>query len=109
MLNTIVTHEEWLAARTGLLAREKELTRHRDEIAAARRALPWEEVSTDYVFTGADGPATLSDLFAGRPQLIVYHFMFPADWEAGCPHCSFWADSFDRNVVHLAANEVTLV
>jgi predicted dithiol-disulfide oxidoreductase (DUF899 family) len=109
MLNTIVTHEEWLQARTGLLAREKELTRHRDEIAAARRALPWEEVRTDYVFTGAEGPATLADLFAGKPQLIVYHFMFPADWEAGCPHCSFWADSFDPNVVHLAANEVTLV
>jgi predicted dithiol-disulfide oxidoreductase (DUF899 family) len=109
MLNTIVTHEEWLAARTDLLAREKELTRHRDEIAAARRALPWEEVTADYVFTGPDGPVTLADLFAGRPQLIVYHFMFPADWDAGCPHCSFWADSFDPNVVHLAANDVTLV
>lgn len=109
MLNTIVTHEEWLAARTDLLTREKEFTRLRDEISAARRALPWEEVTADYVFTGPDGTATLADLFAGKPQLIVYHFMFPADWEAGCPHCSFWADSFDPNVVHLAANEVTLV
>ena len=109
MLNTIVTHEEWLAARTDLLAREKELTRLRDEISAARRALPWEEVTTSYVFAGADGPVTLADLFAGKPQLIVYHFMYPADWDAGCPHCSFWADSFDPNVVHLAANEVTLV
>jgi predicted dithiol-disulfide oxidoreductase (DUF899 family) len=109
MLNTIVTHEDWLAARTDLLAREKELTRHRDAVAAERRALPWEEVTTEYVLTGPDGPVPFADLFAGRRQLIVYHFMFPADWDAGCPHCSFWADSFDPNVVHLAANEVTLV
>jgi predicted dithiol-disulfide oxidoreductase (DUF899 family) len=109
MLNTIVTHEEWLAARTDLLAREKELTRQREAVAAERRALPWEEVTTEYVLTGPDGPVPFADLFAGRRQLIVYHFMFPADWDAGCPHCSFWADSFDPNVVHLAANEVTLV
>ena len=109
MLNDIVPHDTWIDARTALLAKEKEFTKLRDELSRARRALPWEEVTKEYVFAGPDGPETLADLFAGRSQLIVYHFMYPADWEAGCPHCSFWADSFDPNIVHLAALDVTMV
>jgi predicted dithiol-disulfide oxidoreductase (DUF899 family) len=105
----VVTHDEWLAARTALLAKEKELTRLRDDVSRRRRELPWERVEKEYVFATPRGRQTLADLFDGRGQLIVYHFMFDPDDETGCKHCSFWADSFDPNVVHLAARDVTLV
>jgi predicted dithiol-disulfide oxidoreductase (DUF899 family) len=103
------TGEEWLAARRALLVREKQLNRLRDELAEQRRALPWVPVDEPYTFEGADGTATLRDLFAGRSQLLVYHFMFGPDWAEGCPSCSFWADSFDGVVVHLAHRDITLV
>jgi predicted dithiol-disulfide oxidoreductase (DUF899 family) len=104
---TARSKEEWLAARTELLVREKELTRLRDRLAEQRRHLPWLEVEKTYVFEGARGRMTLPDLFDGRSQLVVYHFMFGPDWEAGCKSCSFWADNFDRIVVHLAQRDVT--
>ncbi len=107
--HSVVPHGTWIAARTALLAKEKQFTRLRDELSQARRDLPWEEVGKEYVLTGPDGPETLADLFAGRSQLIVYHFMYPADWDDGCPHCSFWADNFDPIIVHLNANDVSMV
>lgn len=107
--HTIVSHEEWIARRKEFLAKEKEFTRLRDQLSEARRQLPWERVDKTYVFDGADGRETLADLFAGRSQLIVYHFMYDPDWEVPCKSCSFWADSFDRSVVHLAARDVTMV
>jgi len=105
----VVGHDEWLARRKELLAKEKEFTRQRDELARDRRGLPWERVEKEYVFEGADGRRTLSELFDGSSQLVVYHFMFDPSWDAGCTSCSFWADSFDPNVVHLRAQDVTLV
>jgi predicted dithiol-disulfide oxidoreductase (DUF899 family) len=105
----VVPHEVWLDARSDLLAREKEFTRLRDELSQRRRALPWEEVEKRYVFDGPEGERTLAELFDGRSQLIVYHFMYPADWEQGCSSCSFWADSFDPIIVHLNARDVTMV
>jgi predicted dithiol-disulfide oxidoreductase (DUF899 family) len=105
----VVPHEEWLDARRALLTAEKEFTRLRDRLSRQRRELPWERVEKDYRFTGPDGTLTLADLFAGRSQLIVYHFMFDPSWDAGCLHCSFWADSFDRGPVHLQARDVTFV
>jgi predicted dithiol-disulfide oxidoreductase (DUF899 family) len=109
MSNAIVSHEEWLAARAAFLEKEKEFTRLRDELSAQRRALPWEEVTKQYVFDGPDGKASLSDIFEGRSQLVVYHFMFLPEWEAGCPHCSFWADSFNDSIIHLNHHDVTMV
>jgi predicted dithiol-disulfide oxidoreductase (DUF899 family) len=108
MEHEIVTHEAWLTARKDLLAREKEFTRLRDELSRRRRELPWEPVEKEYVFEGADGRRTLPELFDGRTQLVVYHFMFPPEWDEGCKSCSFWADNFDPNVVHLKARDVTL-
>jgi predicted dithiol-disulfide oxidoreductase (DUF899 family) len=105
----VVSGEEWLAARRKLLAREKEFTRLRDELSRERRALPWERVAKPYVFQSAAGKETLADLFGGRSQLVVYHFMFGPDWEAGCKSCSFWADNFNGIVTHLAQRDVTLV
>ena len=105
----IVSNDDWLAARTELLAAEKEFTRLRDELSRRRRALPWEAVEQEYAFDGPHGRRTLAELFDGRSQLVVYHFMFPPEDDEGCPHCSFWADSFDANVVHLQARDVTLV
>jgi predicted dithiol-disulfide oxidoreductase (DUF899 family) len=105
----VVSHEEWVAARKLLLAREKSFTRAREELAQERRELPWEAVEQDYLFEGADGQASLSALFDGRGQLIVYHFMFGPDWEAGCPHCSFWADNFDGIIDHLNHRDVTMI
>jgi predicted dithiol-disulfide oxidoreductase (DUF899 family) len=105
----IVSREQWLDARTRLLAREKEFTRARDRLSQERRELPWVRVDKTYVFDGPQGRESLGDLFAGRSQLIVYHFMFAPDWDAGCKSCSFWADNFERNVVHLAHRDVTLV
>lgn len=105
----VVTHGEWLDARKALLLEEKEFTRRRDELSRRRRELPWERVATEYVFESEHGPETLVELFEDRGQLVVYHFMYPPEWDAGCPSCSFWADSFDANVVHLAARDIRLV
>jgi predicted dithiol-disulfide oxidoreductase (DUF899 family) len=105
----IGTSEEHLAARLELLTAEKEHTRRGDEIARQRRDLPWVRVDTEYTFDTEDGPATLKDLFAGRSQLLVYHFMFGPEWTEGCPSCSFWADNFDRAVIHLRHRDVTMV
>ncbi|HSB39121.1 MAG TPA: DUF899 domain-containing protein [Gaiellaceae bacterium] len=105
----VVMHDEWLAARRALLAEEKELTRARDELGRKRRELPWERVEKEYEFDGPEGRRTLAGLFGGHSQLAVYHFMFGPDDEDGCRSCSFWADSFDRNVVHLAARDISLV
>jgi predicted dithiol-disulfide oxidoreductase (DUF899 family) len=105
----IVTHAEWLSARKTFLEQEKAFTRARDALSAARRALPWERVEKRYVFDGPRGEETLADVFDGRSQLVVYHFMFHPDWDSGCKSCSFWADNFERNVLHLAHRDVTLV
>lgn len=105
----VVSHEEWLEARRQLLAREKEFTRERDRLSQERRELPWERVDKEYVFEGAAGRITLAELFGPHSQLVVYHFMYPPDWEDGCPHCSFWADSFDGIDVHLAQRDVRFV
>ena len=105
----VVASAEWVEARKRLLAQEKELTRIRDEVSRARRALPWEAVEKEYAFDGPGGKETLADLFDGRGQLVVYHFMFdPADDE-GCRSCSFWADNFDPITVHLRARDITMV
>lgn len=103
----IVSSEEWVAARRELLAREKDFLRLRDELSSARQQLPWERVAKQYVFAGPAGRETLADLFAGRSQLIVYHFMFAPDWNAGCPGCSFWADSFNDVIPHLQQRNVS--
>src|SRR5262245_39987861 len=92
----VVSRDQWISERTAFLAKEKEFTRVRDEISRQRRELPWEEIKKDYVFDGPAGREALSDLFEGRSQLITYHFMFDPAWEAGCPHCSFWADNFNE-------------
>jgi len=108
-MHKIVTNEEWLAARKGFLAKEKEFTRLRDELARQRRELPWVKVEKTYVFDGPNGKESLSDLFAGRSQLIVNHFMFGADWNEGCPSCSFWADTYNGVVVHLEHRDASFV
>ena len=105
----VVGRDEWLAARVELLAAEKEFIRQRDELNAARRTLPWVRVDADYTFDTADGPRSLDQLFDGREQLIVYHFMYGPTWTEGCPSCSFWADSYDGVVVHLANRQTSLV
>ena len=106
--NDVVSTAEWIRARKELMAKEKELTRARDALAEARRGLPWERVEKRYAFDGPNGKETLEDLFAGRSQLVVYHFMFAPEWDEGCKSCSFWADNFERSVVHLAHRDVTL-
>jgi predicted dithiol-disulfide oxidoreductase (DUF899 family) len=103
----IVSREEWLAARRKLLAKEKQLTHERDAIAAERRQLPWVKVEQDYVFDGPNGKLTLADLFAGKTQLIIYHFMFGPEWSEGCPSCSFNMDHTDGALVHLAQRNVS--
>ena len=105
----IVSSDEWLRARRELLEREKAFTRARDELTAARQALPWVRVEQPYLFTTPRGPRSLAQLFGSRQQLIVYHFMFAPDWAAGCKSCSFWADSFDGVVTHLAQRDVAFV
>lgn len=104
----IVSREEWVVARTALLEKEKALTRAGDALAAERRQLPMVAVTTPYVFATPDGPRTLGELFEGRSQLIVYHFMFGPGWAEGCPSCSLLADHLDPTVVHLAHRDVTL-
>lgn len=105
----IVTPVQWLTARRALLAREKELTRQRDEVSRQRRALPWVRIETDYALEGASGPTSLADLFDGRGQLIVYHFMLGPDWNEGCKMCSFWADHFDSMRPHLRQRDANLI
>ena len=105
----VVSQDEWLAARTALLAKEKEATRLRDEVnAAARWRLPWVKVEKDYAFDTPAGRRTLAELFDGRSQLIIYHFMLGPGWKAGCPGCSFLADHIDGALPHLEHHDVTL-
>lgn len=105
----VVSNEEWLEARKMLLKKEKEFTILRDRLSQERRNLPWTAVDKEYIFEGSSGKQTLSDLFDGKSQLIVYHFMFAPGWDAGCPHCSFWADNFNGIIVHLNQRDVTMV
>jgi predicted dithiol-disulfide oxidoreductase (DUF899 family) len=109
MQHAVVSQNEWLAARKALLAKEKEFTRARDQLSEARRALPWVNVEKNYVFEGPNGRETLSDLFGGKSQLIIYHFMLGPGWVQGCPSCSFLADHFDGAAIHLAQRDVSLV
>jgi predicted dithiol-disulfide oxidoreductase (DUF899 family) len=105
----IVSRQEWIEARKAHLIHEKEFTRARDRLSAERRALPWVKVDKAYQFDGPNGKAALADLFKGREQLVVQHFMFAPAWGEGCKSCSFWADGFERMVPHLAARDTTLV
>jgi predicted dithiol-disulfide oxidoreductase (DUF899 family) len=103
----VVSPDEWLTARKRLLIKEKALTRQQDALSAERRKLPWTKVEKRYVFDGANGEETLADLFAGRTQLIIYHFMFGPDWQEGCPSCSFGMDHVDGALPHLVQRDVT--
>ena len=103
----IVSEQEWLAARKELLTKEKELTRARDQLSAERHALPWVKVEKKYLFDTPDGSRSLAELFNGKSQLLVYHFMLGPGWKEGCPSCSFLADHFDGMLPHLAARDVT--
>jgi predicted dithiol-disulfide oxidoreductase (DUF899 family) len=105
----VVSREKWIEARREHLTREKEFTRLRDQLSAERRNLPWVKVDKPYVFDGPKGPESLADLFEGRQQLIVQHFMFDPSWDEGCKSCSFWVDNFDGIGVHLAHRDVTFV
>src|SRR5256886_10565114 len=105
----VVSREEWLVARKKLLAKEKQLTRQRDAIAAERRQLPWVKVEKNYAFDSPSGQKTLAELFDGRSQLIVYHLMFGPDWQEACPSCSFNMDHTDGALVHLAQRDVSFV
>jgi len=108
-MNKIVSEEEWLEARKALLKKEKEFTTSRDQLSQQQRDLPWVAVNKEYVFEEQNGKQTLSELFDGRSQLIVYHFMFDPTWEAGCPSCSFWADNFNGIIMHLNHRDVTMI
>jgi predicted dithiol-disulfide oxidoreductase (DUF899 family) len=105
----IVSQEEWLKVRQAFLAKEKEFTRARDELSRQRRELPWVKLEKAYTFDAPEGRVTLGDLFAGKGQLLVYHFMLGPDWEEGCPSCSFWADNYNGVDVHLAHRDTALV
>jgi predicted dithiol-disulfide oxidoreductase (DUF899 family) len=105
----VASRDQWVAERKALLAREKELTRLRDQVARERRALPWVRIDKAYVFDAPEGRRSLADLFDGRRQLLVQHFMFAPGWEQGCPSCSFMADHTDGMTVHLAQRDVALV
>ncbi len=105
----IVSQSEWMEARKDLLVKEKEFTILRDQLNQKRRDLPWVQVNKEYVFDGPDGKQNLSELFDGRSQLIVYHFMFGPSWDAGCPSCSFWADNFNKIIIHLNQRDVTMI
>ena len=109
MTHTVVSRDEWLQSRKDFLAKEKEFTRLRDELSQARRGLPWVKVDKNYIFEGKNGKESLSDLFEGRSQLVVYHFMYHPDWEEGCKSCSFWADNFNDIIIHLNHRDVTMV
>jgi predicted dithiol-disulfide oxidoreductase (DUF899 family) len=105
----VVSSAEWLAARKQLLEKEKAFTRLRDRLSQQRRDLPWERIEKDYIFDGNGGKETLAELFEGRNQLVVYHFMFDPTWDEGCPACSFWADNFNGLAVHLNQRDVTML
>jgi predicted dithiol-disulfide oxidoreductase (DUF899 family) len=105
----VVSRNEWLKARKTLLKKEKEFTILRDQLSQERRNLPWIAVDKEYIFEGPKGKETLSELFDGRSQLIVYHFMFHPSWDAGCSSCSFWADNFNGIIVHLNERDVTMI
>jgi predicted dithiol-disulfide oxidoreductase (DUF899 family) len=105
----IVSEAEWLKARKRLLLKEKKFTRLQDELGEERRSLPWVKVEKDYVFDGPNGTESLADLFDGRSQLVIYHFMFGPDDSAGCPHCSIRADGFNGINVHLKQRDVTMI
>jgi predicted dithiol-disulfide oxidoreductase (DUF899 family) len=105
----IVTHDEWIAARRAYLAEEKAFSKVRDALARKRRELPWEKIEKNYVFDTPAGKQSLTDLFGGKSQLIVYHFMLGPGWEEGCPSCSLLADHFDGSVIHLAQRDVAFV
>jgi predicted dithiol-disulfide oxidoreductase (DUF899 family) len=105
----VVAHQEWIATRKALLKKEKAFTRLRDRLSQQRRALPWERVEKEYVFDAPEGKQALSDLFGAKSQLVVYQFMFPPDWDEGCPHCSFWADHYDGMGPHLGQRDVSFV
>jgi predicted dithiol-disulfide oxidoreductase (DUF899 family) len=109
MQHEVVSREDWLVARKQLLSKEKEFTRLRDRLSAERRELPWVKVEETYVFDGPDGKETLAELFDGRSQLMVYHFMFGPGWEQGCPSCSFVSDHIDGANLHLPQRDVTLL
>lgn len=104
-----VDAETWAAARSDLLAAEKHATIARDSLAARRRSMPWREITDNYLFDGADGPVSLADLFGPADQLVVMHFMYGPDWDEGCPSCSFWADTYDGTMEHLAARNTSFV
>ena len=108
MEHKVVSRDAWIAARKAHLAKEKALTKARDQLSADRRALPWVKVEKNYVFDTASGKKTLGELFDGRSQLIVYHFMLGPDWAEGCPSCSYLADHFDGAAIHLVHRDVTL-
>lgn len=105
----IVSREEWIDARKKLLIKEKEFTRLRDQLSQQRRDLPWAPVDKQYVFGGPTGKETLAQQFDGTSQLIVHHFMFNPNWDAGCPHCSFWDDNYDRTPIHLKHLDVSFL
>src|SRR5436853_108957 len=109
MTHKIVSKQQWTEARKALLAKEKENTRQLDELARQRRELPWVKVEENYVFDTAQGKVTLADLFRGKSQLIVYHFMFGPEWAEGCPSCSYVSDHLNGSVPHLAARDTSLV
>jgi predicted dithiol-disulfide oxidoreductase (DUF899 family) len=108
MQHAVVSQGEWLEARKALLAKEKEFTHRRDALSAARRDLPWVKIDKAYVFDGPAGKETLADLFGGKSQLLVYHFMLGPGWVQGCPSCSFLADHFDGANIHIAQRDVNL-
>jgi predicted dithiol-disulfide oxidoreductase (DUF899 family) len=101
----VVSQREWTAARKKLLVKEKKFSKLRDELNLQRRKLPWVKVEKEYVFAGPKGKIAFADLFGGKRQLVVYHFMFGPGWELGCPHCSFWADHFDSVIIHLGQRD----
>ena len=105
----IVSEEKWIEARKSLLKKEKEFTALRGQLNEQRRELPWKAVNKEYLFEGSKGKETLAELFDGRSQLVVYHFMFDPSWEEGCLHCSFWADNFNKIIVHLNQRDVTMI
>jgi len=107
--HSVVSRDEWIAARKSLLAKEKEFTRQRDLLSAERRKLPWVKVEETYLFDGPHGKESLSDLFAKSRQLLAYHFMFGPEWAEGCPSCSFWADNYNGITTHLKHRDVSLV
>jgi predicted dithiol-disulfide oxidoreductase (DUF899 family) len=108
-VHNVVSRDQWIAARKKLLVKEKESTRLRDQLSAERRQLPWVKIDENYIFDTPEGRRTLAELFAGRSQLVVYHFMFGPEWQEGCPSCSFVSDHIDAALPHLSARDVKVV